>query len=195
MIPRTQNITRVFRNASKADTLFGMDWYMRARRLAEDLDPARPRQAAGVIAALSPLTSWPLNVRNAQDVYSGLRARTLTKNAEKADAIYHGADPLDILGGEKVVSFFWNIIAPNNATPVTIDRHAIDIACGRVQSDSERAIAIRGKSGYQIVAGMYRRASEILSKEYNVAILPQQVQAVTWVSWRNTMIRNNHGDI
>jgi hypothetical protein len=41
---------------------------------------------------------------------------------------------------------------------------------------------------------MYRRAAAILSKEYGVLILPQQVQAVTWVSWRNTMIRSNHGD-
>lgn len=191
---RVQNITRCFRAASQADTLSGMDWYARARRLAIELDPNCPHRAAGVIAAMSPLMSWPQNVRQAKNVYSGIGAKGLSKNVAKAHAIYNGGDPLDILGGEKVTSFYMNIIAPNNATPVTIDRHAIDIACGKVQNDADRNKIIRGKAGYQTIASMYRRAAEILSKEYGVLILPQQVQAVTWVSWRNTMIRNNHGD-
>ena len=192
--PRVQNITRCFRAASTADVLSGMDWYARARRLATELDPQNPARAAGVIAAMSPMMAWPQNVRQARNVYSGIGAKGLSKNVAKAHAIHNGAEPLSILGGEKVRSFFLNIVFPENGTPVTIDRHAIDIACGKVQSDSERALAIRGKAGYQNVAQMYRRAAEILSKEYGVPILPQQVQAVTWVSWRNTMIRANHGD-
>lgn len=192
--PRVQNITRCFRKASQADTLSGMDWYARARRLATDLDPQNPARAAGVIAALSPMMSWPMNVRQAKNVYSGIGAKGLLKNVAKAHAIHAGAEPLSILGGEKVRSFFLNIVFPENGTPVTVDRHAIDIACGKVQSDSERALAIRGKKGYQNIAAMYRRAAEILSEEYGVLILPQQVQAVTWVSWRNTMAAANHGD-
>lgn len=191
---RVQNITRCFRRASQRDTLSGMDWYARARRLALDLDPQNPARAAGVIAAMSPLMSWPQNVRQAKNVYSGVGAKGLSRNVAKAHAIHNGAEPLSILGGEKVRSFFLNIVFPENGTPVTIDRHAIDIACGKVQSDAERSKVIRGKAGYATVAEMYRRAAAILSKEYGVPILPQQVQAVTWVSWRNTMIRSNHGD-
>lgn len=192
--PRVQNITRAFRAASQADTLSGMDWYARARRLSEKLDPENPSRAAGVIAAMSPLMSWPQNVKQAQNVYAGIGAKGLSKNVAKAHAIYAGGNPEEILGGSKVRSFFTNIMYPENGTPVTVDRHAIDIACGKVQSDTERNSVIKGKAGYQKIADMYRRAAVILSKEYGVPILPQQVQAVTWVSWRNTMITNNHGD-
>lgn len=192
--PRVQNITRVFRQASQADTLSGMDWYARARRLSENLDPENPARAAGVIAAMSPLMSWPQNVKQAQNVYAGIGAKGLSRNVAKAHAIYNGAFPEETLGGAKVRSFFSNIMYPENGTPVTVDRHAIDIACGKVQNDIERSAVIRGKAGYQKVADLYRRAAVILSKEYGIPILPQQVQAVTWVSWRNTKITNNFGD-
>jgi hypothetical protein len=192
--PRVQNVTRVFRNASQTDTISGMDWYARARRLAVLLDPEQPERSAGIIAVMSPLLSWPQNVRQAKRVYAGKGARGLSKNVAKAAAIYNGAIPEDIVSGPKVTSFFTNILYPENGTPVTIDRHAIDIACGKVLNDTDRAMVIKGKAGYARIAGMYRRAAEILSAEFGAPILPQQVQAVTWVSWRNTMIKNNHGD-
>jgi hypothetical protein len=72
---------------------------------------------------------------------------------------------------------------------VTIDRHAIDVACGVVQSDTDRALAIRGKAGYRKIADMYVEAASIIG-----GITPAQLQAIVWVYWRRSVIANFHGD-
>lgn len=188
--PRTQNITSAFRKCVQTDAWSfweGMDWYAIRRTECQILDPENPVKAAAIIAVLSPMQNWDVNLRMAKLVYSGESARGLGANVAKADAIMAGAIPESVVKGPKVTSFWQNIAYPNDATPVTVDRHAIDIACGKVLSDDERAFTIRGKDGYAKVATMYRRAAEILSKEYGREILPQQVQAVTWIYWRKNV--------
>jgi hypothetical protein len=102
---RVQNITRCFRNASHRDLLDGLDWYSRANELAHSLDSDNPARAAGVIASLSPLTSWPLNQRYATNVYTGTPFRTLGNNMRAAFDIFNGADPDIRLRGPKVRAF------------------------------------------------------------------------------------------
>ena len=54
----------------------------------------------------------------------------LKSNVDKALAILNGAAPLDILGGDKVRTFYGNIVNPWGEG-VTIDRHAYDIVTGK----------------------------------------------------------------
>lgn len=184
--PQTRNITRAFRECVATDAWSfheGMIWYAVRRQESEKLDPDNPARAAAIIAVLSPRLEWSLNLQMAKSVYAGRPARGLGANIAKAHAIYSGAVPESVVKGPKVTSFWRNIVSPDDATPVTVDRHAIDIACGKAQSDSERSLALRA-NGYLDIAEMYRRAAKILSKEYGQTILPQQVQAVTWIWWR-----------
>lgn len=193
MTAHTRNITRVFRNADHKALLDGMDWYARANRLAHALDPDNPSRAAGVIASLSPLTSWPLNIRYATAVYSGETPRTLGNNVRAAMRIYSGENPADVLRGPKVRAFYFTIADPTNREAVTVDRHAIDIAHGKVLPNRGRERAI-GKREYAQIADMYHRAARILSREYERDIYAHQVQAVTWVAWRRNTAAAFHGD-
>lgn len=190
----TRNITKTFRLVSESDFHDGMAWYARARALALELSPDDVDKGAGVIAALSPMNSWPRNLVLAREVFAGQIPATLYKNSAKAVRIYNGEPALDVLSGPKVVSFFLNIMGVECAESVTIDRHAIDIACGRVQSDIDRAKAIAGKNGYQALVNEYIRAAKILSKETGGHISGAQLQAIVWVYWRRNVIKNNHGD-
>lgn len=193
MTAHTRNITRAFRAASHRDLLDGMDWYSRANTFAHTLDPDNPSRAAGVIASLSPLTAWPLNVRYSTAVYENTPFRTLGTNMRSAFDIFNGANPEIRLRGPKVRAFYFTIADPLHPDAVTVDRHAVDIAYGHVTPNNgkERSLS---KTEYRRIADMYIRAAKIISSEYARVILPHQVQAVTWVYWRRNMTRNNYGD-
>lgn len=190
-----RNITRAFRLASDADIQDGIGWYANAMALARSLDPANPERAAGVIAALSPMNSWPRNVILAREVYEGKIPATLYKNRDKALAIYAGADPLTVLSGNKVRSFYMNIVGIDDIGAVTIDRHAIDVSAGKVQNDKDRSKSVSGKGAYANVVQEYVRAAKIVSREAGTHITAAQLQAIVWVYWRRSVIANFHGDV
>lgn len=173
-----KNIVSVFDCATDEEIASGMNWYSRANDLAFDLDPKRIAHAAGVIAALSPMMRWEKNMELATLVYSGADyIPCLPANAAKAKAIYNGGEPLDILGGQKVRTFFTNIMHPDSDNPahVTIDKHAIDIARGFISPyvDSYKGI---GKAVYAELSEAYVIAAA------EVGVRPLQVQAITWVA-------------
>lgn len=173
----TRNITRIYREASEMHKAEGLSWYEDAREFAATLDSDVSR-AAGVIAALSPMLSWTLNKKMAKAVYDGERRGCLSANIAKAVRIQGGESPLDVLSGNKVRSFYLNIMGIGGVETVTVDRHAISIYDGK---PTQRTI---GNPEYRTIADAYVRAAKILSKESGRTILPCQVQAVTWVHWR-----------
>jgi hypothetical protein len=206
--PSAANIVAVWRAADPADIDAGRGWYRRARAFAAELDPEDPVRAAAVIAVLSPQLSWPRNAQLARTAYA-LRANGATvdeitaalpmlkRNARKAAAILWGADPDAVVSGPKVRAFWHSIAHPSDARSVVIDRHAFDVAMGRVTPDADapsrdRFLSRRG--GYAIVADCYLRAARILSEESGESISATEVQAVTWTAWRHTRIRAFHGD-
>jgi hypothetical protein len=180
----TRNITRVFRAATPADRVGGQGWYVAAHRIALSLDPVDPTRAAAVIAVLSPMLSWPRNVVEARNVYSGHPVRALGSSARKARMILAGADPEQIVSGRKVHAFWRTIADPTETSAVVIDRHAIDIAAGRVLGDKIRGSHLRRAGAYDEVADKYRRAARRLSRELDRQITPAEVQATTWIYWR-----------
>lgn len=207
MTASTRNILRTLRGAISANgetKIISMrDWYRRAARLAMELDPTNPRRAAAVIAVLSPRTSWPMNVRLARQAYylhltqgwnGVLTLPTLGDHARKAARLLSGENPDSVVSGPKVTAFFRTIADPTLTGAVVVDRHAIDVAFGRVTSDSVRAPFLTARR-YGEVAGKYERAAKIISRETGETWLPSEVQAVTWAHWRETMALANHGDV
>lgn len=143
------------------------------------------RIGAGVLAALSPQTAWGeakgQNVELARRAFRQGKATGHTGDAcNKATAILSSwQDPEDVLGGLKVRNFYAAIVDPNSATAVCIDRHAFDIAVGRVTDGTARTILVR-VGVYDTFAELYREAARTIGG----GITPAAVQAVTWLVWR-----------
>lgn len=171
-----QLILDTYRRATAAELESGVEWYGLAHSIARDIAPSI-EVGAGVISALSPRVVWDRNVTLAREALAGtLTNGALFKNIAKANAIVAGADPLTVLGGNKTRAFYANIVDPFG-DDVTIDRHAFDIAVGRVTNDKDRAVLGR-KGVYESYADQYREAGA------HVGMSGAQLQAVTWVAWR-----------
>lgn len=182
-----QNIRRAFDASSKDDREHGMSWYAGAKAVADSLTPGEPWKGAGIIAALSPMTSWPENLRKARMIVETGTSYGLKSNVAKAQQIFAGSDPLTVLKGNKVRAFYMNIMDITSDETVTIDRHAIDIAHGRTMSDDERAPYF-GKRKYAELVAAYRNVA------FSLDITGAQLQAIVWVYWRRNVIRAFHGD-
>ncbi len=188
--PSVSNILAVYNGATADNLRFGLQWYSIAHRAALAMGGGRAwhlSRNAGIIAALSPMNGWENNVRKARQLVSqrgriiatpeGGNGIGLGANVAKAVAIYNGADPLNILGGDKVRAFYMTILDPTGDIDPVIDRHAFDIAVGEVTDEKRRGILSR-KGVYSDFAKAYREAAII------AGIGASQMQAITWVAWR-----------
>lgn len=182
--PLTRRVTALVRTGTPDQLKRGMCWYVEAHGHASELSAEfgyTTEAAAGVIAALSPQTGWWQNLMLARqacelgELIQGHTGDAMRKvNAILADG---NLNPLDVLGGLKVRSFYRNIVSGGyDTTYVTIDRHAFDIATG---------VRLNGASltpkRYEETAETYRRASKILG------MTPAQAQATAWVIHRDAL--------
>ena len=180
MTPTFENILAVYNGAFPNHFVDGQNWYPSVHDLGISLCPHDPHRAWGVIAALSPMTPWPRNVFLAERTFTeGKAYGCLTNNADKANRIYAGEDPLDVLGGMKITNFYLNIANPY-ADNVTVDRHAHDIAMGEVFGKQPRKM-LNSKGGYNELADLYREVAD------HIGILPSELQAITWCAWREAI--------
>ena len=171
----------------------------------DDPTPAQVAVAAAIIAVLSPATPWARNVHLARLVatmaVNGATFDEMTApsaqgglpcmgaNARKAAAIALGADPASVVSGPKVTPFWQRVAeAGTGATgpgSVVIDRHAHDVALGQVTSDKARGLSLGRKGGHHAFAMAYVRAAAVLNRTGEApGITPSELQAVTWVVWR-----------
>lgn len=197
--PLVSNILSVYNNATADDLREGLAWYLTAhnwcRVQAGSHRPHLIARNAGIVAALSPMNAWGNNKRKAEELISRRGRITVERgkpngigigaNVEKAIAIYNGADPLDILRGDKVRAFYQTILDPLADIDPVIDRHAFDIAVGERTDDKRRGVLSR-KGVYSEFAAAYRDAARV------AGIGAAQMQAVTWIAWRN--MHNIKGD-
>jgi hypothetical protein len=207
LTPSARNVLRIFRDATPAEVADGRAWYRRAHdvcRAMADRYGTDVGTAAAVIAVISPAMPWARNVQLAEkafrlaaegasfdDIVSGLGM--MRANARKAAAIVLGADPASVVSGPKVVPFWQRIVdAASGATgpgSVVVDRHAVDIALGRMTDDATRGTVLGRKGGRHTFAMCYVRAAAALNRSGEAAtsggpITPAEVQAVTWIVWR-----------
>ena len=176
------NILAVYAQSTVEERTVGREWYADAHRLAVVLAHTpdhRPivtvAQAAGVIAALSPLTPWHRNKELAtRAVSDGEASGTLGNSVRAANRILAGEDPLSVLKSDKVRNFYLSIMGSTEA--VCIDRHAWEVFAGIRYADKDRPAVNRGR--YRLAADAYREAAEGLN------LTPTQLQATTWLTWR-----------
>lgn len=178
MTPSYTNVLDVLGSATTAQVDAGMTWYAEAHDFASYLSTTyglSVSAAAGVIASGSPMTGWGLNKRNAERwISQGFADKYLPPMILKADAIINGADPLDILNSDKVRNFYLCIASEGmHESSVCIDRHAWSVAIG------ERAEFAASKGRYNAASEAYRDAAAL------AILTPAQIQAITWVVWRN----------
>ena len=134
----------------------------------------------GIFAAMSPQLSWERNKLEAlQFCEHGLLAGGYMQsgaNLLKANRIRNGENPLHVLGGNKVLSFYDNLLRPDDSLAVTVDRHAIKIAMYGIYFNQTGILASRSitPKAYDLVADAYRNAASICH------LMPHQIQSATW---------------
>lgn len=189
------NIKKIYAEVSPTTRADGYIWYESAHDLATRLATqygTTVEKASGVISALSPLSKWSENQKNAENF---IRDRTqgiqTQANYDKAAAILDGsgtrADILKVLGGpkyarnaqtwNKTMNFYSNIIDPADPRYVTMDRHAISIAVGKPLG-SDAGAKMLDYLKYEKIAEAYR----VAAKDLNIPIT-NDLQAVTWLHW------------
>lgn len=191
--PTVANVLAVYEGASAYALRTGLAWYLTAHNFARVMGGGRAQHIArnaGIIAALSPLNGWENNKRKAAQVVSMRGNITVVKgqpngigignNVRKAVAIYRGVEPLDVLSGDKVRAFYRTILDPMGDIDPVIDRHAFDIAVGERTNDERRG-ALSRKGVYEDFANVYRQAAR------EAGIGSAQMQAVTWIAWREAL--------
>lgn len=179
------NIAAVFdyvmENASEAELLNAANWYHEAHAFCASCAQAfglETWQVAGIVAAISPQIAWGKNKEQAIEIVARLQnskplagLMAYPANLAKAKRIFQGEAPLDVLGGNKVRSFYLNIMLNEDA--VTIDRHAIAIALYGLDTGKSGPLTTTDKA-YRLVAQAYKDVA------VNYGLAPFVVQSVTW---------------
>ncbi len=179
LTPLVRRILSVYRSSTEAQIEAGLNWYSDALGISEDIADAwglSTERVAGIIAALSPQNSYGANLNLARRfVASGgtLDRGYLGLGLGKARDIWNGADVVETLNAPKTVNFFRSIIS-GGTEGVCIDRHAYALAY-LTRDELPKLTPKR----YAFVASAYVRAAERVQDA-----TPAQVQAVTWVTWR-----------
>lgn len=191
MTTEVRNILKVYRQATHQEHERGTKWYADAKAQAQEianLHDVPLRIVVGVIAALSPNNKWDRNLKDASNMIAVFlrgdpvdvcKPCTYTKMRDKAWSVIEqmpqdDVSVMKVLNGQKIVSFFSNIMGHDNCT---IDGHAYNIAKGKrvTLTDNETGM---GKAEYQkMQAAYYRAAKRIGLKVY-------ELQAITWVVWK-----------
>ncbi len=183
------NILRVYDQSTN-----NHNWYVEANTLAfelgkkylpNDTEKVATAKVSGIIASLSPLKSWDENKKITITFLQGGKAKHTAVMVNKAKLILSSNGDVDviaeILNGNKITSFFLNILQPYTSQAVTIDRHAISIAVGESLTGDQLQIST---NQYKFFETCYRVAANKRNE------LPSQMQAVTWVKWRELKSNN-----
>jgi hypothetical protein len=180
-------IEKVVEFSSQADFDHGVAWYGIAHRHAREL--AREfgvglETASALIAVLSPNNSWQGNLKDARRVLEArrlgvldqVRVKTYPLNLAKAKRLLNGERPGDVLRGPKVLAFYGNILRPGTPGFVTIDFHITNLCRGKHEPMKDSKVPSRSERE-ECIEAIWKVAEDR-------GLLPQQVQAVAWVSWK-----------
>lgn len=162
----------------------GLDWYSSAHDFAKTLSVKynKPVQmVAGLIAATSPMKSWPLNKKMVEEFLQGIPIGHLGNQVYKCKSIveldyanmyYSDIDTtiMTILRGKKTSSFYHNIMYPNTSSKVTVDVHIWNALNPGWNFLTDKRYDILEKSIKQ------------KAKELNIPIA--SVQASIWVNYK-----------
>lgn len=183
----TAQILEWFDLASEDEISLGSSWYHHAHQYALALADKHDTDlavAAGVISALSPGTSWERNLVDASNLFeqgNGATVSSYGRNKIKALALIDGTltpDRAFTEQGYKTLQFWRNILSPDVAGPVTIDRHCTRAALGSEMKADQALQWSRHPRKYERIQSAYQAAAD------RVGLLPHQLQAIVWLVFR-----------
>lgn len=192
----------LFAKAHPAEIQEGRAAYWRYHRLCSQVAERNGFSSivgAAVFSALSPNNDYLGNLRDmrrllearSQGMDTGdFRVSTYGQNKLKAWRIACGAAPLRQLTALKTRNFFLNVCQPDNPEPVTVDGHMYWCWHGRrgrvtghkpkgstVPTNRDGAAKMSPRLYREIAQGIRTLAEE-------VGLLPNQAQAVLWLTYR-----------
>ena len=190
-----ENILAVYKMATPEEKRDGIVWYANAlsecNRISLDLDIPL-HIVTGVCAALSPNNKWDRNIINARDLcqafingddIDSVKVSTYHTMKRKAwsilEAMPNHSGVIDILNGQKIVSFYRNIMGDDTCT---IDGHARNIAYGERVGLTDDKTNI-GVKEYKTLQTEYVAAAK-RTRVNGRALKAVELQAITWVTWR-----------
>lgn len=186
--PKASLVLQWVDGASMEQWNHGILWYQEAHQWCKEVAEEEGQtleQVCGVTAALSPSCPWDRNLVDARAVIrrdKRHRCTTYPLNVKKARRIlkHHDAQPLDILGGLKVRSFYSLVLNPLHASAVCVDRHAARVCTDLAWAhDGEPSKWLSVKRRYDKACDAFREAGSTLG------ILPHQAQAISWLHFRS----------
>jgi hypothetical protein len=189
------NIESIYNQSNESEKHSGSVWYDSASKQALEISKDTGIDYGKIvycIAALSPRNSWERNICDVRNLACVLSAEvscgTFHANKQKALQCLLSSDfefKRDIeklaVKGYKVKAFARLIYNPQDYYSVCVDTHAIGIAHGHRYSVDDKNLlpSIFGnKARYDSIAQAYRELA------YTLEILPHQLQAITWLTWK-----------
>lgn len=206
-----KNIMAIYGQATQSEIFDGLRWYDEAFSFCANLADSFKLPVSNVAyacAALSPNNSWTGNQKDLLTVCTafasgelaelvaqfeagdtkalkGLKIQTYPKQAIKAFYLLKTGNLLEYIGqGKKTLSFARNI-AFTDSSDVTIDGHAASIVVNKRMTMKDASKVLR-PSNYKDFAEAYTIAAAELG------MLPKQLQAITWVTWRRMQNIGKH---
>ena len=167
----------------KSPPEYKYNWYAQAHGICEDIsrETGIPIvSVVGVMAALSPLKSWDENIRITKSFIktgNGYHVRNCEEKARMCLSVCEESKIFLLLKGRKISRFFDNILHPEKSDYVTIDRHALSVALGRITNDADYRKLTAKK--YTEIEKAYKEVAQELG------VLPNVVQSATWLYVRN----------
>lgn len=172
-------ITGKYRTLDPWNIANGLTWYYEARQHAENLSKKYGlslETIAGIIAVLSPGVRWDRNLEDAEAILQSDDAivTTYSGNKRKALDLKHGANISKCVRGNKVRSFFDNIVSPETSEAVTLDRHMLRFIL-KTNNDRELNRVFSSRNTYFSIAEYIRRIAR------RRGLKPLQLQAMLWL--------------
>jgi plasmid replication initiation protein len=162
-------------------------WYETAhsicKRIADYYDLTL-QQVCGIMAVLSPQNKWSQNVLDCEALIIDdiAKVSTFNRNKQKALQIKYcyelEKEVSDIVSGNKVTSFYNNLLSPHNQDYVTVDRHAVRCALDDISSRFDEIKNYGRNKHFHRIAQAYKN----VAKKHNISVL--KVQSVCWVAIR-----------
>ncbi len=170
------NLERVLLRATPFIFSEGKQWYYKANQFGQDLADKYDLPLFKVVActsALSPLKEWTLNQRITEEFINGKEDIHFKKQVDKAKEIMklsEGEEKLvnKILNGRKTVSFYNNILSPEDERFCTIDTHIGNSLLWK---------------GANITPQRYELIENVI-KDYckEMYLIPSQLQSIIWLT-------------
>lgn len=176
-------ILKVYYAADSEAHAVGMVWYEEAHQFCLGLSSKYAvdlSKVVGILSALSPGCTWD---QNKKDTISALehfihgtpiKVSTYGQFVLKARRIFGGEDVPTVLNGPKITAFYFNILRPECDEHVCVDRHAFKVARGI------------GKAGAVALTKKQMRDTQEAYKiaAHQVGLRPNQLQAITWITYK-----------